>query len=888
MKVRTLKTLLWCFVCMCNMVFTSCDNEDNLESVDNYIISFNLTIDGVIHPGLVNNDQNIVFIENIETNADLKNAEFKFNLSTGASISPDPSSITNWDNPVDFTITAENGNSRKYQISIKRIGESTNNSINSFSILLNNLKYWGEIDHKKNAININLPTATDIQNLTNIECTVAQGAQINPSPSEIKDWSKPVEAIVTAQNGDARVYTIVVNTISEEIETGNLLSCLSVQLQSIKYWASIDHETKIAELILPEVADLSNLPALEYTVSKNATTSLSDIKENDWTLPKEITVTSEDGKENKYTVIITKVSDVTVVDNLLTSFNVLHNSLKYWAVIDHEKGTGKVQLPMDTDLSNVTNIDFSISKGASISPNPKEVKDWNKPITFSISSKNSSKDYAITIEKINNTNTTFVGNIRFSSQMQLNEFGKLGYTRIIGEVEFDCDEEYIPTTNYGTITDLTPFSSIKEVIGHLWITECSELKSLKGLNNLQTIGGSLYINDNESLADFTALENLESVELNLSISTYGGNKITDLSCLKNLNSVGGDFRVEYEGANFKGLDKLERIGGEFRIQGNEVISLEGLDMLKNVNHLVIYGTNLSSFEGMRNIENISSISITSDSTLTDFQGLVASNLQIHRLEVYNSVITSLKGLENCNRIYSLTIDNCSEIENLEGLNNVESCTFLRVGYNNVLTNIDALGSLTWCSDIIITDNEMLQNIDGLSKVTETKSLGIYRNPVLTNIDGLKGIEEFEHVSISDNPKLENINGLSSLKTVSKTLIIGNNNSIQNINALSGLTEIGNSIAIQHNSKLDDVSGLSNLTLVGDDLTIIYNNIANLDALTNLKTVKGDLWISNNSNLNDLCGIKPLATEGEIAGNIYISDNKYNPSIDDIKAGNCSN
>jgi hypothetical protein len=873
---------------MYSIVLTSCNDDDTLENVDNYIISFNLTIDGVIYPGLVNNDQNLVFIENVGTNADLKNAEFKFNLSTGAKISPDPSSITNWENPIDFTITAENGNSRKYQISVKRIGESANNSINSFSILLNNLKYWGEIDHEKNTININLPTATDIKNLANIECTIAPGSQIAPSPSEIKDWSKPIETIVTAQNGDARTYTIVVNTIPEDIETGNLLSSLCVQLQSVKYWASINHETKIAELILPKVADLSNLPALEYTVSKNAITNLSDIKESDWTLPKEITVTSEDGKENKYTVIITKVSDGSVVDNLLTSFNVLHNSLKYWAVIDHEKGTGKIQLPMDTDLSNVKNIDFSISKGASISPNPKEIKDWSKAVTLSVSSENGKKDYVITIEQINNTNTTFVGNIRFSSQKQLNEFAKLGYTRIIGEVEFDCDEEYSSASKKGQITDLTPFSSIKEVIGNLWVAECDELQSLKGLNNLQTIGGSLYINDNESLADFTALENLESVELNLYMSTYAGNKITDLSCFKNLKSVGGDFRVEYEGANFKGLEKLEKIGGEFNIQGKSVTSFEGLDMLKNVNHLVIYGTNISSFEGMRNIETISNISITSDSTLTDFQGLAASNLQIHRFEVHSSVITSLKGLENCNRIYNLTIENCSELENLEGLNNVESCTFLRVGYNDVLTNIDALGSLTWCSDIIITDNALLQNIDGLSKVTENKSIGIYRNSVLANIDGLKGIEKSERVSISDNPKLENIDGLSSLKTVSKTIIIGNNNSIQNINALSGLTEIGKSIAIQHNAKLDDISGLSNLTSVGDGLTIIYNNIANLDALTNVKTVKGDLWISNNSNLNDLCGIKTLATEGEIVGNIYISENKYNPSIDDIKAGNCSN
>ncbi|WP_421918403.1 hypothetical protein [Marinifilum sp.] len=841
MKSKSLRTIVLCCACLFGMVITSCDNDDTLENVDNYIVSFNLTINGEIYPGLVNNDQNIVFIENVETNADLKNADFIFNLSTGASISPDPSSVTNWENPVDFTITAENGSSRKYQISVKRIGESTNNSINSFSILLNNLKYWGVIDHEKNTINVNLPSVTDIQNLTNIEYTIAQAAQINPSPAEIKDWSKPIETTVIAQNGDERTYTIAVNTISDDMDTGNLLSSLSVQLQSIKYWASINHETKIAELILPDDADLSNLPDLEYTISKNASTSLADMQDNDWTLPKEITVISADGTENKYTVIITKVSDHSTVDNLLTSFYVLHNSLKYWGVIDHENGTVKVKLPMDAELGNVENVDFSISKGASISPNPKEIIDWSAGLAFRVSSKTNSKDYVITIEKITTAQTTFVGDITFTSQKQLKEFGKLGYTKIIGNVELNGDEAYSSGKGTGMIYSLSPLLHIEEIVGDLRVIRCDKISSFEGLKNLKTIGGSLYVSDNDGLYDFTDLENLEAIERNLYINMYGGNQITDLSFLKNLKNIGGDLTMDYSGNNFKGLEKLEEIGGEFEINGENITSLEGLEMLKSVNRLSIYGTN----------------------------------------------ITSLKGLENFTSIYNISIESCPKLVNLEGFNNVTSITFLRISNNAALTDLDALNSLTWCSGISIIDNAMLKNINGLSNVSNHTSVELYRNPVLQNVDGLKGIEECSTMIISENEILENIDGISSLKKVNNILTIGHNNNITNINALSGLTEIGTSISIQHNAKLDDISGLSNLTTIGEHLSILYNNISNLDALTNLKTLKGDLWIQGNTNLNDFCGLKTLATEGEIGGSISISENKYNPSMDDIKAGDCS-
>ncbi len=94
--------------------------------------------------------------------------------------------------------------------------------------------------------------------------------------------------------------------------------------------------------------------------------------------------------------------------------------------------------------------------------------------------------------------------------------------------------------------------------------------------------------------------------------------------------------------------------------------------------------------------------------------------------------------------------------------------------------------------------------------------------------------------------------------------------------------------IQSNSTLVDIEGLNSLESVGWDFKILYNSsLINLDGLNNLESVGEHLIISDNQNLFDLCGIQNVLTLDGVGYGPYIMSNGYNPTTDDIIAGNCS-
>ena len=110
--------------------------------------------------------------------------------------------------------------------------------------------------------------------------------------------------------------------------------------------------------------------------------------------------------------------------------------------------------------------------------------------------------------------------------------------------------------------------------------------------------------------------------------------------------------------------------------------------------------------------------------------------------------------------------------------------------------------------------------------------------------------------------------------------------LANMLTLSNVKYIKSNFKILNNNELLSLEGLSKLDSIGGDFNIDNNDkLANLDGLSNLSAVDGKFTITNNDALLNFCGIKPLLTANGVA-EISIYDNYYNPSPDDIIAGNC--
>ena len=75
-----------------------------------------------------------------------------------------------------------------------------------------------------------------------------------------------------------------------------------------------------------------------------------------------------------------------------------------------------------------------------------------------------------------------------------------------------------------------------------------------------------------------------------------------------------------------------------------------------------------------------------------------------------------------------------------------------------------------------------------------------------------------------------------------------------------------------------------------DIVIVENNhITHLDALANYTFNRGQITINDNLNLSNFCGLTKIISEIEYFLNeeVYVANNAFNPSKQDMLNGNCS-
>jgi len=181
----------------------SCASEDKPLSTENTIQSF------VITKGSISKEFNISensIIGKVNSEFELNQISLAVSIPKGATISPDPTTITSITGPFTFIITAENGENKTYNISIER-ELSIENSLLEFSI---NTPYFSTsptIDQQNGSITQRLPQFVDLTNL-NVTIKYSKYASISPDPNIIKDYSSPVNFTVKSESGTERVYQV--------------------------------------------------------------------------------------------------------------------------------------------------------------------------------------------------------------------------------------------------------------------------------------------------------------------------------------------------------------------------------------------------------------------------------------------------------------------------------------------------------------------------------------------------------------------------------------------------------------------------------------------------------------------------------------------------------
>jgi protein phosphatase 1 regulatory subunit 7 len=198
---------------------------------------------------------------------------------------------------------------------------------------------------------------------------------------------------------------------------------------------------------------------------------------------------------------------------------------------------------------------------------------------------------------------SITGNSNFRSTKGLEKLKNIGGFSLYGRNE---SIDLLPIQNVSVTGNLNlqylandSFPFFKNVVNlsDYLIINNTNIKDLKCLSNLKTVGGSTEIRSN--------------------------NNLTDLSGLNQLESVAGFFYLSSNNniKNLSGLDNLKTVKSELYITGMELKSISNLSKLSTVESFILLGTQCEKLDGLENLSNAKTISIYANKKLANFCAL---------------------------------------------------------------------------------------------------------------------------------------------------------------------------------------------------------------------------------------------------------------------------
>jgi hypothetical protein len=229
----------------------------------------------------------------------------------GASIDPDPAVAKSYTGPVEYTVTAANGSTSTYTVTVNVLPNTTK-AIMTFNIT-NPVNVAGIIDETLKTITINVPYGTDVTAMT--ASASHTGASIDPDPATAKSYAGPVTYTVTAADGSTTTYTVTVNVASN---TAKAITAFNIT-GPVNAAGVINEDAKTITVTVPYRTAVTGMTALAS--HSGASLDPDPAVAKSYAGPVTYTVTAADGTYQDYTVTVNvaKIASVTAVNGHLLS-----------------------------------------------------------------------------------------------------------------------------------------------------------------------------------------------------------------------------------------------------------------------------------------------------------------------------------------------------------------------------------------------------------------------------------------------------------------------------------------------------------------------------------------------------------------------------------------
>lgn len=638
-------------LCFCFIIsFSSCSDDDESPFVgnSNKIVSFSLTIDGVLYKGAIEGKDITI---SVPSDIDLSDANVEYTLCENSTILPDPKSIDNWNDEQVFRIQAYNNEYTSYKCSVVR------------SDIVNNG-------------NVTLLTQSDVDAFGTKKINLITGNLIIGQPVSISsnDNITNLNALKTLTQVN---YNVVINNSynGENLEgLSNLKQIGGLYIGSLTTPASSSKKFAIS---LPMLESSGNIIAYTDSLTSFSTPKLISAGN--------IYINSINLKELNLSALTTCTGDMTIKaitgktyseaksNQLLTSISIpyLHEIggtfciENFWKLkelnlsylqsvaqdlqIKYLRTIEKISLPELKAVGGAFNIQANDGMETLSVPKLTEAASLNiaSVNTYSINLVN------IDLSSFETTAGDFVIQFAGAKTMAFENLKKVGgklqlsYLQFIKDISIPSLEE-CSKINLISIPLLTEFNASNlEKLTDLTIQGCTKLALFK---SPKQITGNVTLHGNNKVCDFTLFKDLERIEGILSVTNYYNTEIT----LSNIKYIGSYTQTSGTYISSLSMVDVEEVG-VLTISGLTKLTSFSAPKLKTVNNFSLKGSIL-----LTNIELPLFTKVTGSFTFYGGTNSSSGN---------NCVITDLNAFKSLSTIGKVDINYASQLCDFSGLKN---------------------------------------------------------------------------------------------------------------------------------------------------------------------------------------------------------------------------
>ncbi|MBF0410531.1 MAG: DUF5018 domain-containing protein, partial [Candidatus Riflebacteria bacterium] len=253
---------------------------------------------------------------------------------TGSSVSPNTGVAQNFTNPVTYTVTAANGSSQAYVVTVN-ISANTAKAITAFNFA--DLSVTGVINESAKTVTLSVPYGTNVTAL--VPSITHTGSSVSPNTGVAQNFTNPVTYTVTAANSSTQAYVVTVN-----ISANTAKAITAFEFSSLSVTGIINESAKTVTLTVPFGTDVTGLvPSINHTGSSISPNSGAA---QNFTSPVTYTVTAANGTTQAYLVTV-NISANTA--KAITAFNFA--DLSVTGVINESAKTVTLSVPFGTNVT---------------------------------------------------------------------------------------------------------------------------------------------------------------------------------------------------------------------------------------------------------------------------------------------------------------------------------------------------------------------------------------------------------------------------------------------------------------------------------------------------------------------------------------------------------